>query len=279
MRKRVDAVESMVRRRGGIIRSRELKAAGAATHDIAAAVRAGLLVRERRVWLVVPDADAQLRWAAREGVVLSCVTAAKRLGLWVLEEHAPHVACHPHAGRVAVAGAVLHRHTPLVPRTPGMLIDPIHNVLQAVARCQPHEAALAVWDSALNKGLTDKAALERLPWHGQARCLLEETDPFRDSGLETFVFRRLTWLRVPIHSQAWLFGHRVDALIGERLVLQIDGAHHVGPQRAQDVAHDAELMLRGYHVIRVTYHQVVGRWPEVQDQILLAIAQGLHRAV
>jgi very-short-patch-repair endonuclease len=161
---------------------------------------------------------------------------------------------------------------------PGMLVDPIQNVLQAVARCQPYETALAVWDSALNKGLTDKAELQRLPWRGQARRLLEESDPFRDSGLETFVFQRLKWLGVPIRSQVWLFGHRVDALIGERLVLQIDGAHHVGAQRAQDIAHDAELALRGYHVIRVTYDQVVNHWPEVQHRILLAIAQGLHRA-
>lgn len=83
---------------------------------------------------------------------------------------------------------------------------------------------------------------------------------------------------MPLRQQAWIAGHRVDLLIGDRLVLQIDGGHHVGTQREQDIAHDAALMLLGYHVIRVGYGQVIERWHEVQDVIARAIAQGLHRA-
>ena len=77
--------------------------------------------------------------------------------------------------------------------------------------------------------------------------------------------------------QVWIAGHHVDFLIGDRLVLQIDGGHHVGAQREADVLHDAHLMSMGYHVIRVGYGQVVGRWHEVQDLITRAIAKGLHR--
>ncbi|WP_308490970.1 DUF559 domain-containing protein [Microbacterium terrisoli] len=278
MRTRVDAVARAVRNAGGIVRSRRLVEAGLSTHDIAAAVQSGLLVRERRVWVATTDADPQLRFAARHGVVLTCVTQATRLGLWVLEADGFHVACHPHAGCVKPPKAVLHRPSPLVARDPNALVDGVEVVLQTVAACQPYEAALAVWDSALNKGLVDKAALERLPLKGQALTLLSDASPFRDSGLETFIEPRLRWMRLPIRSQVWLFGHRVDQLIGERLVLQIDGGHHVGAQRAEDIAHDAELMLRGYHVIRVTYDQVVNHWPEVQDLIMQAVAQGLHRA-
>lgn len=262
-----------------MVRSRRLVRNGVSTHDIASAVQDGSVVRERRVWLAVPDADPGLRYAARNGVVISCISQAKRLGLWVLEETAPHVACHPHAGCVSAPGAILHRHVPVIPRDPDALADPIENVLQAVASCQPYESALAVWDSALNKALVDKQALARLPWRGQALQVLDVASPFHDSGLETFIGPRLKWLRLPVRSQIWLFGHRVDHLIGERLVLQIDGAHHVGAQRAEDIAHDAELTLRGYHVIRVTYDQVVNHWPDVQERIMVAIAQGLHRAL
>ena len=67
-------------------------------------------------------------------------------------------------------------------------------------------------------------------------------------------------------------------MIGDRLVLQIDGATHVGLQREQDIAHDAALMLRGFHVIRVGYGQVIDDWPHVQDLIMRAVAQGLDRA-
>lgn len=277
MKERFEAVAARVRRGGGIVRSRELVRQGVSKHDIAGAVTSGLLVRERRVWVALPDTDAQLRYAAREGVVLTCITEAARRGLWVGSK-GMHVACHPHAGMVSPPGAALHRHLPLVERDPKDLSDPIVNVLQSVARCQPFEQALAVWDSALNKGLVDKPQLEKLPFAAQAREVLRAATPFRDSGLETFVPERLRWLRLPIRSQTWLYGHPVDFLIGERLVLQIDGGHHVGAQRASDNAHDAALMLRGYHVIRVGYDQVVNRWPEVQEMILAAIAQGLHRA-
>jgi len=237
-----------------------------------------VLVRLRRVWVAVPDADPLLQLAASSGVVLSCVTQAKRLGLWVLADNGIHVACHPHAGMVTLSRAVVHRHQPVVPRDPRILVDPLENVLQAVGRCLPFEQALAVWDSALNKGLTDVPKLQGLPFTAGVRAVLEAASPFRDSGLETLVVTRLRWLRLPIRSQTWLFGHPVDFLIGERLVLQVDGGHHVGAQRTADNSHDAELLVRGYHVIRVGYEQVIHRWPEVQDLILAAIARGLHRA-
>ena len=34
----------------------------------------------------------------------------------------------------------------------------------------------------------------------------------------------------------------------------------------------------GYHVIRVGFSQVIDDWPAVQDVIMRAVAQGLHRA-
>ena len=102
--------------------------------------------------------------------------------------------------------------------------------------------------------------------------------PYSDSGLESFVVPRLGWLNVRITPQAWIAGHRVDFLIGDRLVLQVAGGNHVGAKRDEDIAHDSALTLLGYHVIRVGYFQVVDRWHEVQDVIMRAVAQGLHRA-
>ncbi|MFJ4252299.1 endonuclease domain-containing protein [Microbacterium sp. NPDC090003] len=164
-----------------------------------------------------------------------------------------------------------------MPRHPDALADPIENVLALVADCEPYEQALATWDSALNRGLVERAALERLPLKAVARRLLEDAWPFADAGLETYLRPRLRWLRLPLYFQIWLAGHRVDALIGQRLVLQIDGATHVGAQRDEDIRHDAVLKLLGYHVIRVGYRQIMDHWHVVQDQIMRAVAQGLHR--
>jgi very-short-patch-repair endonuclease len=274
----VNGLLAAVGARGGVVRTAMLVDDGFSRRAIAAAVAAGALSVPRRGWIAAHDADPALVAAARAGVVLTCVTRAKRLGLWVLDQDGPHVGAPPSASRLALSAATVHWAVPAVPRAPGQLEDGILNTLLLVASCQPYEAALAVWESALNRGLVAKDELTRLPLRPCARRLLEDASPFSDSGLETFVVVRLRWLRVPIRVQIWISGHRVDFLIGDRLVLQADGGHHVGVQRASDVAHDAALTLLGYHVIRVTYPHIVDRWHEVQDLIMRAIAQGLHRA-
>lgn len=264
--------------RGGVVRTAALTDAGFSRHAIAAAVANARVIAPRRGWVALPDADPMLVSAARAGVVLTCVTRAKRLDLWVLDHDVPHVGAPPSASRLELPRAKVHWSVPPVPRAPGQLEDGILSTLVLIAACQPYEAARAVWDSALNRGLVAKEELKRLPLRPPARRLVEEASQFSDSGLETFVLVRLAWLHVPIRTQIWICGHRVDFLIGDRFVLQVDGGHHVGRQRAEDVAHDAALTLLGYHVIRVTYAQVVERWHEVQDVIMRAVAQGLHRA-
>lgn len=174
--------------------------------------------------------------------------------------------------------ATVHWGKPLIARDPLQLVDSVENVLGLVAHCQPFESALTTWESALRQGLADRSALERLALSAKARAILGQASPYSDSGLETLVVPRLRWMKLPVLQQIWLYGHRVDFLIGERLVLQTDGSHHVGRQREQDIAHDAALMLLGFHVIRVGYRQVVEDWPSLQAMIMRAVAQGLHRA-
>lgn len=275
---RVQFLVATVRAAGGVMRSTSAIAQGHSQWVIDAAIHGRLLTRVRRVWLAVPDADHNVLRAAQGGVVLTCVTQAQRLGLWVLRADRIHAGAPSSSGRVDVpAGTVVHWARPLVPRSPDSLVDSVENVLALSASCLPHDEALAVWESALRKGLVDRATLERLKLSATARALLEEANPFADSGLESFVPPRLRWLGIRIIPQAWIAGHRVDFLIGDRLILQIDGAHHVGDQRTSDISHDAALLLAGYHVLRVGYDQVVNRWPEVQELIMRAVAQGLHR--
>lgn len=173
---------------------------------------------------------------------------------------------------------MIHWSKPLFARDPGSCEDSLENALLFVARCQPHESALATWESALHKGLVDPGILERAPLPPAARRLLAEARPFADAGTETIFRTRLRWFKVAITPQVWILGHPVDFLIGDRLVVQIDGGHHVGPQRTSDIAHDALLKLHGYHVIRIGYDQLMNQWLLVQSMILAAIAQRLHLA-
>ena len=147
-----------------------------------------------------------------------------------------------------------------------------------VAGCQPYEGALATWESAFRQRIVDPGVLVRAQLPPAARRVLADARPFADSGTETIFFTRLAWLDVAITPQVWIHGHRVDFLIGDRLVVQIDGGHHVGQQRTSDIAHDALLKLHGYHVIRIGYEQLMHRWHDVQRVILTAIAQRLHLA-
>lgn len=189
-----------------------------------------------------------------------------------------HVAATPGSAGGKPQTIHVHWSKPIVPRPPGVLEDPIENVLAIVAECEPHERALATWESALNKQLVEISAMGNLPLRPAARRLLAEAMPFADAGLETYLRVRLRWLKLSLRTQIWIAGHRVDALIGERLILQIDGVQHVGEQRMEDNRHDAELRLMGYHVIRIGYRQMIEEWPMVQDLIMRAVAQGLHLA-
>lgn len=276
---RVNQVAKEVRVRGGICRVSTVRDRGFSRREIDAAVSAGILNRPLRGWLAVPGTDADLLRAVQTGVVLSCVTQARRLGLWVHDRSIRlHAAATPGSAGHKPKDMVVHWFTPVVPRHPDALVDPIENVLAAVSACEPFEQALAIWDSALNKNLVTLESLRRYPWKPTARRILEQATPFADAGLETYLRLRLRWLRLPIRTQTWIHGHRVDVLIGSRLVVQIDGGTHVGAQRTEDNRHDAELRLMGYHVIRVGYQQVMNEWEHVQDVIMRAVAQGMHLA-
>ena len=264
---------------GGVVRTQRLKNLGISRRSLENALVTGNLIRIRRGWVAVRAADPVLVAAARAGAVVTCVSQAARLGLWVHE--APekfHIGVEPHSAGANTARAHVHWSKPLIPRHPDALVDPVENVLALVAGCEPFEHALATWESALNQGLVTLTGLAEYPWTGAACDLLATANPFADAGTETYLRERLRWLGLRIVIQTWIAGHRVDALIGARLVLQIDGKHHVGAQRSEDIRHDAELRLMGYHVIRVSYQQLIHDWPMVQDLIMRAVALGLHLA-
>jgi very-short-patch-repair endonuclease len=263
---------------GGVARMRTLLDAGVSRHAVRRAIARGALMQPKGGWVALPTADIELRCAAELGVVLTCITVARRRGLWTLREPEPHLAASPHHRLPRATTAHVHWALPAIPRAPDALEDPLVNALVILSSCQPREAALAVWESAIRAQLVDVDAVRRLRITARVRALLDDARPFADAGGETIVFDRLRWLRLPMRRQTYLAGHPVDLLIGERLVIQIDGGHHVDAQRLIDNAHDAKLRLMGYTVIRIGHWQILEDWAAVQDQILTAIAQGLHLA-
>lgn len=276
-RVRMTIVE-VTRRAGGIVPTRALRAAGFSDHAIRQALATRQIYRVRKGWVATRDVDPAVIRAVRAHGVLTCLSEAIRRGLWAINDGQIHIAARKHAGGIKSTGCVVHWAEPAIPRHPDVAADSLENCLLLVADCQPHERAVVIWESAMNKALVTAESMGRLPLSRRARAVLATATPWSDSGLESIAMTRLRFLDVRILQQIVIAGRPVDLLIGDRLVVQIDGGHHVGPQRDKDIAHDALLITMGYVVIRVSYDQVVNHWPEVQHRIMQAVAQGVHLA-
>lgn len=272
-------LEEWMRRRDGVAHSSEIYAAGFTKRSVERAVQSGRMLRFRRSWIVLTDCDELLTTAVRAGGRLTCVSATARLGLWVPSHDQVHLAVPRTASRPPSDSLRLHWSTGPAPAHPRAVADPLINVLFHVARCLPPGDALAVWESAINRSLISPGVLTRIRWRSdRARRLAHLASGLSDSGLETTFIEILRALGVPFRQQVWIDGHPVDVLIGDRLVIQLDGfAHHADViARRRDIEADARLRLRGYTVLRFDYHQVFFQAARVTDIVRTAVAQGLH---
>jgi len=215
----------------------------------------------------------------RRAARVACVSAAREYGLELL--HAPgrlHLWAKPNANVARMPGVIWHRSLPLAPPTSRR--ESIADVLSHVADCLPHVEARVVFESAVRRGLIALAGLWRIEWpHLAGRSLVREVTGRCDSLIETIAVDGLLHAGIVVRQQVRLLGHRVDALVGDGLVLQFDGGEfHAGPDaRRRDAEQDARLMLAGYSVLRFTYQQIVSDFPAVLRTVRQAIEQGRHR--
>lgn len=271
-------LERAVRMRGGAAHSAQLRQSGFSPHLMGRAVSERRVERMRRSWLVDADCDPDRRRAIALGGRITCVSAAAGMGLWVPESDALHIAVAPTSSRQDAAGAKLHWAVGPQPVERHALIDARLNVLFHVARCLAPPDALAVWESAIRAHGADPAELRRVRWRcGAATEFARVASSLSDSGIETRFVLLMRSLGVALRQQVWIDGHPVDAVIGERLLVQIDGfAHHQGRERRRDLRADARLILRGYTVLRFDYFQVLFSADEVIATVANAVAQELH---
>ena len=277
-----------IRKRNGVAHTSDARAAGFSAYEIAGAVSEGRLSRVRRSWLVTPDCDQRRVVAASLGGRVTCVSAAAMRGLWVPHRHQAHdasseqthVAVPGTSSRHNRAGLRLHWGTGPAPVGRNANEDHILNVLFHVSQCLARPDALAVWESAIRQGLTEPSVLHRVSWRrAEAAAIAALASALSDSGLETRFADGMRAAGVTVKQQVWLDGHPVDGLIGESLVVQIDGFEHhsSAADRRRDIAADARLVTRGYVILRFDYHQIFFKWSYVLETVLIAIAQGAHR--
>lgn len=275
-----------IERVGGLIATHELHSIGVSRAAIAVAVAAGEIVRIRQGWYANPWLPPAQCQAARVGGQLACSSAAAALGLWEPRMTKIHVVVPPYAKGLRSprsyrtplpsGGAEVH-WTGLDPRGSRVLVS-VAGCLEQVARCAAPEIALAVAESALHRrriSLAEwRAVLASMP--AQLRAAFGDASGLSESGTESLFVFGMARVGVEVRQQVVIPGvGRVDCLIGERLVVELDSyAHHSDP--AADRRRDAALSARGYRVLRFMYDQVVHDWASVQAAVLAAIARGDH---
>ncbi|WP_294179360.1 DUF559 domain-containing protein [uncultured Schumannella sp.] len=271
--------------RGGLAATHELLRAGATAYDLRAAVTAGELVRIRQGWYALPGTSAVLESAVRVGGRATCVTAARDLGLWVIDSPTVHVRIFAHDARLRQPGnarqrlaleddSVCRHWGPRGVGTRFRLNAP--DALADMITCQSPERTVAAAESALRAGLLAAREWEQLVSRAPQRQqrLLGDVDPRTESIIESitrFRLRRLGFLPEP---QVDIPGvGRVDLVIG-RVVIELDGweHHHSRESFENDRQRDARLTARGYRVLRFTYRAVMHHWAEVRDAIMAAVA-------
>lgn len=237
-------------------------------------------MRPRQGIYALPTTDPRVLDAAAHGGVPACATAAALHGLWTL----PHDALHVWLGRAGSArthhGCRCHLHWDRGDVTVGAL-PPIPLVLVQIAWCRGEEEFFAALESALRQGLLSRAETRlvrpRLPEH--LRWLVEFARADADSGLESLVRLRLHRHGISVQCQVGVFATGVvDFLIGDRLLLEIDGKpNHDGPShRHKDLVRDANSAAWGFETLRFDYAMVIHDWPLVEDAILAKVGAGAH---
>jgi len=268
-------VDTWLESHGGISPRARLRAAGFTDY----AIRASAARRLGAGWLALPSAPGALVRAASSGARLACVSVAEHRGLALLHRpEQPHLHLSRQSSRMVI-GARVHRSRPIVATGPGELVESVPDMLEHVAECLPRLEALIVWESAAQQRLITPATARRIEWPRRAaRELAAAMSADSESILESIAFHRLLDAGIMARQQVPLLGHDVDLLIGDHLVVQLDGHefHSSRADRARDLQHDARLMLEGFTVLRFDYDAVVHDWPRVLATIRLAVAQRRH---
>lgn len=263
-------------RRVGVVSAEQLLAAGWQRTERRRALADGRLVRVRAGWYARQDADVEVVGAVRAHGCLSCASALARHGAWI-----PHGLRGTH---VRVARAADRRPTGCRPhgRAPPIrsAVDDVETAFRCLLRCAPAEDLVVVADSLLHLRLATRHELD--VWSASAprrvRRALAKVDR-AESGLETIVRLRLRARGVAVRAQVQVGRHRVDLLVGDRLVIECDGEeHHAGwVAQSADRERDRELVLAGYVVVRLTYRQIVHDWTMVERDLLSYVRGDRHR--
>lgn len=279
-------------RRGGVAATHELLNDGHTSHQLTAAVRAGILIRVRQGHYACPELSIPETEALRVGGRLTGLSGARHHGIWTPRSSKLDVAVHPHARALRSPHDKAVRLTETRPSgvrvgwndtdTPGTRTTlSFLECLRDIIRTQPALVIFACAESALFRGMISRSA-----WHRELDTLLcgsrgvfTQVNRLSESGGESMMKYHLLLRSIHFTQQVKIAGvGRVDFLLGSRLVVEVDGAEFHTSREAfeEDRRRDAVLSSLGYRVLRFSYTQVERNWVQVEAAIFAALARGDH---
>ena len=267
----------------GVVHVSQLVKRGVSRSSLYDAVEAGTLMRLRRGWYATPRAAVDVILAVRQGVRVTCVSAAKYYDLWVPLHSNLHVfAAHGRTSDLSASGVTLHPRPHLGRWPDNNPIAPLELMLHHASLCLPVPDAAILLESAVNlKKVTlddARAIVDQLPHH--RRLALSRIGSAAQSGTETKVRWFLESRHVQVQAQPLIEGvGHVDLLIGESLVIECDSVrYHTDPaQYREDHRRDIELTRLGYRTIRLTWEDVCLNWEATKERLLGILATRRHR--
>lgn len=152
------------------------------------------------------------------------------------------------------------------------VVSGLVDALADYSRCGAPLHALASVDSALRLRPHLRSELRA------AGLLRDGVDGRCESGTEFMAWHRMLRSLGARRQVGIPAVGRVDFMLGERLIVEIDGRefHDTASTFESDRRRDAMLSALGYRVLRFSYTQVVERWAEVETAIRAALARGDH---
>jgi very-short-patch-repair endonuclease len=272
-----------------IVTTQQFLGAGVLGRQLRADVRATRLLRVRQGHYSLPFADSGALEAVRIGGLLTCVSAAARLGIWVPDHPFIHVAMRHEASRMRsprdrfTALSVDNRDGCELHWWPWIDADSasLHSVgpldaLAAIIRCQPRRLAVAALDSALFEKKVDVAGLRRVFASVPDRYapLLDDVDGQSMSGIESIVRLMVRDAGLRCEIQVRFRGIGIVDLVVERcVVIETDGRrnHDGAANQRRDYDRDLALAALGFTVVRCDYPEVMHHPERVLAAILGAL--------
>ena len=283
------SARSVIRSHGGLAATWQLADAGLDRHAIRVALTSGEILRVRQGWYAEVGHHDGLVRAARVGGRITCSTALSFASYWVLSDPTLHVAVKRDRTqlrssrdahrRLATDRSRIRVHWSDTSSGPPFVTPPL-TALRHFARCSTPEFFAATAESVMHKSPELRPAVRALASSipRRHRAALEFIDGRCESGTETlFRWRMRDLITVPVQSQVAMPNvGDVDFLLGDRLVVEVDGKeyHEKTPQFEKDRERDASLSAQGFRVLRYSFGQVIWAWPTVERAVLAALARG-----